>query len=164
MFPKLRDMLKKHSYRDGFSLVEIVMALGIISFAIVGIMGLFPVAMRSALESQRETRAAQIAQQIFSDLRAGRPSSTYIAIQTNILNSSSRQTVNLGSPQALQVFYTGEGQPAGTAISSDASFAADITVIPNAPISGLSSVFITIKSPPSDTNRTYKFSTLMSQQ
>ena len=45
------------SAAQAFSLIEIVLALGVISFAIVGIMGLFPVAMRAAQESQSETRA-----------------------------------------------------------------------------------------------------------
>lgn len=149
---------------EGFSLIEVVMALGIISFAIVGIMGLFPIAMRSALESQQETRAAQIAQQVFSDLNAGRPSSTYIAIHTNILHSSSRQTVNLSLMQNQQVFYSGEGLPVGTSVSPDATFAVAVAVAPNNPINGLSLVSVTINSPPSNTNQAYTFSTVMRQQ
>ena len=54
---------------SAFSLFEIVLALGVVAFALIGIMGLFPVAMKSAQENQRETRATLIAQQIFSDLR-----------------------------------------------------------------------------------------------
>ena len=45
----------------GFSLIEVVLALGIISFAIVGIIGLMPVAMKSAGDSMRETDATFIA-------------------------------------------------------------------------------------------------------
>lgn len=52
-----------------FSLVEIALALGVTAFALIGVIGLIPVAMKSAQESRRETRATLIAQQIFSDLR-----------------------------------------------------------------------------------------------
>ncbi len=55
--------------RAGFSLVEIVIALGIVSVAVVAIFGLLPVAYRSALESRRETQAAFVAEQIIGDLR-----------------------------------------------------------------------------------------------
>lgn len=54
----------------GFSLVEIVLALGIISFVLVAIFGLFPVGYGNALESRRETRAAYLAEQIIDDLRS----------------------------------------------------------------------------------------------
>lgn len=53
-----------------FSLVEIVIALGVVSVAVIAIFGLFPVAYRDSLESQRETRAAFLAEQIVSDLRS----------------------------------------------------------------------------------------------
>ena len=42
-------------------MVEIVLAIGIISFALVGILGLIPAAMDSAIKSQRETQATCIA-------------------------------------------------------------------------------------------------------
>jgi len=56
--------------RAAFTLVEIVLALGIISFVMVAIFGLFPIGYGNALESRRETRAAYLAEQILADLRA----------------------------------------------------------------------------------------------
>ncbi len=150
-----------------FSLVEIVLALGIVSFAIVGIMGLFPVAMRSALESQRETRAAQIAQQIFSDLRSGKSGSTYLAIGTNIIDPSMRTNVNLKMPGVYQISYSDEGNPVGQNPPSPPLFRATVQITPDSPTPGLSSVQATIIAPASASSTnlaSFMFSTLVRQQ
>lgn len=52
----------------GFSLIEIVLALGIMSFALVGILGLFPIALDTATESKAETRIGLIAQSISAEI------------------------------------------------------------------------------------------------
>lgn len=54
--------------RDGFSLVEVVIAIGIFAFVIVGIIGLFPAALRIRSESALDTRAAMIAQQLMASI------------------------------------------------------------------------------------------------
>lgn len=53
----------------GFSLVEIVLALGIVSFCLLALYGLLPMGYKNAQDSRRETRAAFIAEQVVSDLR-----------------------------------------------------------------------------------------------
>ncbi len=58
-----------HFSSRGFSLIEIVLAIGIMSFALVGILGLFPLALDSAKESAAETRISFIAQSLLSDIR-----------------------------------------------------------------------------------------------
>ncbi|MFV0337110.1 MAG: hypothetical protein ACK5LK_02550, partial [Chthoniobacterales bacterium] len=60
--------------------MEITIALGIIAFALVGIMGLLPVAMRAANESQWETRATFIAESIIGELNTADPANAFIAI------------------------------------------------------------------------------------
>ncbi len=52
------------SVPGGFSLVEVVIAIGIFAFVIVGIIGLFPAALRIRRESALDTRATMIAQQM----------------------------------------------------------------------------------------------------
>jgi len=52
--------------RRGFSLVEVVLALGIISFAIVAILGVFPLGLRTSHSSQDDARATQIAQNVLN--------------------------------------------------------------------------------------------------
>lgn len=49
-----------------FSLVEVVISIGIFAFVIVGIVGLFPAALRIRAESALDTRAAMIAQQLMA--------------------------------------------------------------------------------------------------
>ncbi len=51
---------------DGFSLVEVTIAIGLFAFVMVGILGLFPAATRMRADSALETRAVMIAQQLYS--------------------------------------------------------------------------------------------------
>jgi type II secretory pathway pseudopilin PulG len=55
---------------EAFSLVEVVIAIGLFAFVIVGILGLFPAALRIRSESALETRSYLIAQQLFSQVAA----------------------------------------------------------------------------------------------
>lgn len=52
-----------------FSLVEVVLALGVAAVAFTAIMGLFPLGLDMSRETHEETQAALIAQSIFGDLR-----------------------------------------------------------------------------------------------
>lgn len=151
----------------GFSLIEIVLALGIISFALVGIMGLFPVAMRSAQESQRETRAAQIAMQIFNDLKSAPATNTFIAKSTNF--TSPQVSVNLSQSSSNWISYSINGTPLSDGTSApDRAFLAEILVTTNTPMSNLARVQVTIEAPAMAADRTnrskYSFVTLMNQQ
>lgn len=57
------------SRRDGgFSLVEVVMALGIFIFAIVGIVGLLPVAVETHRKAKVDTVLTQIQQRLAAEL------------------------------------------------------------------------------------------------
>jgi len=52
-----------------FSLVETVLSLAIITFSVVGMLGLFPVGFKQASASMLETHGAHLAQEIFATLR-----------------------------------------------------------------------------------------------
>jgi uncharacterized protein (TIGR02598 family) len=52
-----------------FSLVEVTLALGIASFALIGIFGLLPVGITSNQTSLEQTAAASLARAIVADLR-----------------------------------------------------------------------------------------------
>ena len=54
-----------------FSLLEVVIALGVITVGIVGILAVFPTALQTGHSAQDETRAAHIAQSVFGSLVAG---------------------------------------------------------------------------------------------
>lgn len=55
---------------SGFSLVEVVVALGIITFCVIAILSLFSVGLRNARESESEIRAGNLALSIIGRMRA----------------------------------------------------------------------------------------------
>ena len=57
--------------RAAFSLLEVVIALGVITVGIVGVLAVFPTALQTGHSAQDETRAAHIAQSVFGSLVAG---------------------------------------------------------------------------------------------
>ncbi len=63
----------------GFSLVEIVMALGLVSFCLVALLGLFSLGIKTSKQSAEETNLAAMSSEIITELRA-RTSSTTIAL------------------------------------------------------------------------------------
>lgn len=157
-------------WRDGaFSLIEVVLALGIISFALVGIMGLFPVAMKSAQESQRETRATFIAQQVFGDLGSDTGPQRYIVSDSPTGSNATRIAVNLtavATNPPYVIYFDDSGIPIGSVADPAAAFIANIGVIPNTPVAGLAKIEATIQTPASaaSSNRaSYTFVTLLKQ-
>lgn len=114
-------MEKRHS---GFSLVEIVLALGILSFAIVAILGLFPIAMRDAKDSKNETHAAMIAQLILGQLRSQPVADSSFPIGTNATDSASTWSVRLFNQGNYYAFYDEAGMPLRRATASQYDTAA----------------------------------------
>jgi Tfp pilus assembly protein PilV len=55
---------------SGFSLVEVVMALGIASFALLAVVGLLPVGMKSAQDAREQAAAANVINSIANALRS----------------------------------------------------------------------------------------------
>lgn len=56
--------------RAAFSLIEVALSLALAGFALVGILGALPLALGSGRESIEQTRAASIANTLFSTIRA----------------------------------------------------------------------------------------------
>lgn len=56
--------------RAGFSLVEVVVALGITAFCLVAVFGLLPVALNTNRDSVQQTEAADLVSLIEGDLRS----------------------------------------------------------------------------------------------
>lgn len=144
---------------EGFSLIEVVLALGIISFALVGIMGLFPIALKSSQESQRETRATIIAQQIVNDLRSLPGPNTIIVTNTNVSGASAAQPVNLGVNNNISLSFDANGEVLGGGGIANAAFAVNVQTTPNLPLAGISRVQTTVTSQGSS----YQFITFLDQ-
>jgi len=154
--------------------VEIVIALAVVSFAIIAIMGLFPVAMKSAQESQRETRATQIARRIFDELQSLPGTNTAIVRGPSITNTSWRVPVNLSASGTYLLGFDEQGNGISDTLAAfdnpildgGVFYVAKVQVTPNIPSSGLSQVQTTIEAPASTTtsNRTHvEFQTVLSQ-
>ena len=149
----------------GFSLVEVVIALGIVSFAVLAIVGMMPVAMKSAQDSMRQTDSTLIAQRIFSELKSGTGAVRTITLSPNgtprILDLSANSTNNF-----LAFKENGTAHDyVNSAPATDAyDFYAQISVTTNIGASNLSSVQIDIGAPaaaPPAARTTNSFTTLI---
>lgn len=128
IFPGYQLYQKNH----GFSLIEIVLALGIISFALVGILGIFPLALTSARDSAAETRISFIAQSLLADIRATdtiapssnpntgtvRTASLFAGQSPNDLNNnSSYQSISLNTSDIVYLTFDRTGQCLGGTVT-----------------------------------------------
>lgn len=80
---------------DGFSLVEVTVAIGIFAFVIVGILGLLPAGMRMRADSSAETRGVLIARELLANVQAASNLSSVIVRDGPGLTSANNQPVNL---------------------------------------------------------------------
>lgn len=74
-----------------FSLVEVVLALGICAFVLVALLGLFSTGLRASRESEEQVQAANLASQIFATRMAARSSDTNtpnFAIPASVLTNA----------------------------------------------------------------------------
>ena len=62
---------RRRARTSSFSLLEVVIALGVIAVGIVGVLAVFPTALQTGHSAQDETRAAHIGQSVFGSLVAG---------------------------------------------------------------------------------------------
>ena len=139
-----------------FSLIEVVLALGVVSFSVLAIIGLFPVGYKNATESRRETSAAFLAQQISGDLRA-----TPFTAATILCRGADGRLAALSQTVDLSVAGTyvlacdaqdnvlreiGSGAYDAAYASADTAFLAQVRVVP---LTGsLSRVEIEVSAPP----------------
>ncbi|HSI85335.1 MAG: hypothetical protein ACAI35_17635 [Candidatus Methylacidiphilales bacterium] len=99
----------------GFSLVEVVLAIGIFSFCIVAIMSLFSLGMATSKESDEEIRAANLATSILCRMRiAPHVDLTSQGFPFGVLTNSAGGTVFEIAPEN-PLFIKGDGTVAATA-------------------------------------------------
>jgi len=125
-----------------FSLVELVLAIGVAAFALIAILGMLPVSLKTQQASIQQTTANRIMNTIFVDLRAN------VRLPPGQASKSQEGTLGLGlkghwaavaTPDTL--FFDNTGKQIGTASSqtdpaalAGAAFRAKITYLfpPNA--------------------------------
>ncbi|MGF1679020.1 MAG: hypothetical protein ACFCUX_07480 [Candidatus Methylacidiphilales bacterium] len=96
---------------QAFSLIEIVLALGIMSFALVSILGLFPMALTTAAESKAETRIALIAQTLWAEIQSSQNDSAKTC-EISISETNSK-TLSLTTDGQLAIAFDSDGRVAG---------------------------------------------------
>ena len=66
--------MKSSLLRSGFSLIEVVLAIGIVSFALLAVVGLLPVGMKSTQNAREQAAAANVLNSIANALRSAETS------------------------------------------------------------------------------------------
>lgn len=97
--------------RGGFSLVEIVIALGIFSFCIVVLLGLMPVGLRAARSVSDESNAVNIGDSIFGAWRMQRAKDSPLTISNLVTNLPALDQKVTGE----EFFFDSRGQQVGSA-------------------------------------------------
>jgi uncharacterized protein (TIGR02598 family) len=93
----------------GFSLVEVVLALGVVAFAIVAILGVLPVALQTGHSAQDDTRSSQIAQDILASI-ASQTQSNYPNAVISQSRTSFSYPVNVGTDGQFMLGANNDGQ------------------------------------------------------
>ena len=99
----------KNQSTNGFSLVEVSVALGIVAFALIAILGLVPVGMKSARDAENDTRSSLIAQDAYNRIRA--------KMTINNDPSSPNFFTSYPSGQASFFYYSDAGIPSTNGLS-----------------------------------------------
>jgi type II secretory pathway pseudopilin PulG len=158
-----------------FSLVEAALSLAIVSFAMIAIMGLFPVAAQTARESSNETRATVIARRIFDELQSLPASNTALVRGPSVTNTDWRLGgLDLSSSSVHVLTYDEQGEGLTNEVSPEAFpnpisapgayFVAEVRLTPDSPSPGISRVQATVEAPssaPSARRSRFVFVTLM---
>lgn len=168
----------------GFSLIEVVIAIAIIAVALVGILGLFPIALDAASNSQRETQAALLARTIYTDLDARADTKRLLLTTTNSTGTETKPStfeVDLTKASDAYLAYDTDGEPMGKidagAFSSgkkEATFVAHVAVKPqpatpngtNSTVTELTRIEVSVQTPasaPEASRRKYSFISLYRQ-
>ena len=132
----------------GFSLVEVVLAIGVVAFCLFAILGMFPVALKTQQTGVEQTTANEILAQILADLRAD------VRLPPGQASKEKDSGFNLhghwaavSTPDTIYFTNDGDQTPAGgvnVSLPSDAVFRAKITyLLPPTSTTSLASITIT---------------------
>ena len=92
--------MKNSAGTKGFSLVELALALGVVSFVMIALFGLLPTGLNTNDAAVQETGAVNVLAAVEADLRAT-PNST-----TSVASSQFAITIPSGSPSPSTTFAT----------------------------------------------------------
>src|SRR2546421_6241460 len=126
----------KHLRRaeSAFSLVEVVLAIGVVTFCMFAVMGMLPVTVSTQQSSIQQTTANELLAQILADLRADvRLPPGQASKESTAGFGLHGHWLNVAQPDTLYFTNDGDQTPAGgvnvTPVPSDAAFRAKITYL-----------------------------------
>lgn len=128
--------LRSHS-PAGFSLVEIVLALGVAAFCLIAVLGMLPVGLKTQQAGIQQTTANEVISEIAADLRAAaRLPPGQVSKQFGLKG----YWATANTPDVL--YFTNEGENTGNAYSGPVS---------PVPTGAVFMATITYRAPPTDT-------------
>jgi len=122
--------MKKLGKTTGFTLVECVIAVAVVSLCLVPMVGLLPVGLASAKTASTQTAAMHLATAIAADIRT--------ASATN----SHRFAIDLNSA-VEQVFYFDESGTLLSASDGESRYKAQITIVSVSPTMSMGRIVVT---------------------
>jgi uncharacterized protein (TIGR02598 family) len=102
-------MVKSASRPLAFSLIEVVLALGVIAFALVAILGVFPTGLAANRSSISDTRASQLLSAITATIDAQCTTFSNVTCYGTTLDLASLDTAT--AAKTLYVSYPSPNQP-----------------------------------------------------
>ena len=127
-------MIYQRHRQRGFSLVEVVLAMGLVAFCLLAIAGMMPVTLNTQKTSIQQTTANELLAQILADLRADvRLPPGQASKESTAGFGLHGHWLNVAQPDTLYFTNDGDQTPAGgvniTPVPSDAAFRAKITYL-----------------------------------
>jgi uncharacterized protein (TIGR02598 family) len=116
----------RRSITRGFSLVEVVLALGVTSFVLMALIGALPAGVKTVKDSMNDSARSNILQEIRGELEEV-TFGTSASASDNLVTTLASQT-NYYSPEGLLLTSTGGAVPSGAYYQ--ATFAAANATIP----------------------------------
>ena len=105
---------------SGFSLVEVMLAVGIVAFAVVGVLTAFPVGIEAARDSRDENTAALVADDVFTRLRSQPFGSTFVLPEVPWKTRPYGLKQDYGWTALNNIFYYArDGRPANANSTAD---------------------------------------------
>jgi uncharacterized protein (TIGR02598 family) len=106
----------RHSLH-GFTLVELVLAIGVVSFSLLAVVGSLPVGLESVQEAMVQAAKANISRELRGELQ-----------QISFKSGGDASTVRIDSLDNVKYFYTREGMMVSGSTSSNAYYEATFAV------------------------------------
>jgi uncharacterized protein (TIGR02598 family) len=106
--PYLQIRPSRRADRGGFSLTEVMLSLGLVTFCLVGLLGLFPVGLSQDRTSTDQTRAAHILEAVADTFRGQMRIPLGVTATTSPTNRFSLQIPAVGTGPAEGSFIVDE--------------------------------------------------------